>query len=493
MVAQNTATDIPVPVELQEVQVIEKGESAVSVEKEEPSIEKSDWSGPYSSRFLQLHEHLRPLLKHVNCNYLSTRGQAPTLLELKQHSQALAILIKHLTFSTGPTAIDSVDACASSAELTGRAFDYLADLSKEYVNIDTAHGKPLTGCMNTLEDRGALYRGGRDHCPLHRAPTAGRPGSSATPYATHEALIKHADEILARLDHDFGAEGGILGILPLDGDGGPEANKLGRNSVLGQWISFTRRVVNKAHELGQSLEDALEHLAGEAVVPKALKSEKSLRDKPDGLLTIQDQWVVTMSPRTVQQFDTVFTLLEGDNAEQDSNLLTITGQTRYSRLRGGKTIFIQPSSTPEFPQARPVVTQVVKSEWRDTSSSWERQHNEDLESLRRQTASVESKDEEIQRHKDTITALLGEREQFLLQVGHKNDEWADPKAVADLEADKAQFEAKKAADRKEMARMDEEAQLLLADAKRRRQEIDRYYRSGGDSRPHWPEDDWVDM
>ncbi|KAI9745606.1 MAG: hypothetical protein M1818_001140 [Claussenomyces sp. TS43310] len=478
------------------IQAVVKNRKIDPEKPERPFIEMTEWAGSYKSRFLDIHKDLDKLLKHVNCNYLSTRGQAPTLLELKQHAQALSILIKHLTVSTAPTAVDSTqDARKNSAIQAVRAFDYLADLSREYINKDEAHALPLTGCMNILEDRGVLRRGGREHCPLHLAPVVERPDSVAMPYATQQALIKHADQVLERLDHEFGAEGGILGMLPLYEDGRPEANPLGRNTILGQWISYTRQLVNRVHELGQNLEEALEIVQGEAVVPKARLSQTPLDQRSEGALAVQDQWVVTFSDDVVSHFEREFARLERATVEeQGSDMMTVIAPTRYARLRGGKTIFIRPAA-PDKPRApRPAVVQVVKAEWRDRSSLWERNHAEELEILRGHSGDLAEREREVESLNETIKALLGERSQFLAAEGiFRNTDWVEPVTVTAFEAEKQLFEETRIAARQEIEQTRAKANEASIEARNRRDAVDRYFKSGGHNRPVWPEDIGVEM
>ncbi|RAL65574.1 hypothetical protein DID88_005246 [Monilinia fructigena] len=82
------------------------------------AVRRTKFSEAYRSIFTLNLPNLIPLLRHVNCNYLSTKGHAPTVLELKQHAQALVILLKQITISTQPGAIDSTN--QNAVQILGR-------------------------------------------------------------------------------------------------------------------------------------------------------------------------------------------------------------------------------------------------------------------------------------------------------------------------------------------------------------------------------------
>jgi hypothetical protein len=75
-----------------------------------PQIEATPFAPPYRSTYfaelVRENKNISHLLQHVNCNYLNTDGVAPTLTQLKQHAQSLAIMIKTLSLSTNPVIID---------------------------------------------------------------------------------------------------------------------------------------------------------------------------------------------------------------------------------------------------------------------------------------------------------------------------------------------------------------------------------------------------
>ncbi|KAK4199436.1 hypothetical protein QBC40DRAFT_307515 [Triangularia verruculosa] len=242
-------------------------------------IKGTDFSLPYYSEYSRIYERTvkQGLLRHVNCGYLSTEGVAPTLLALKQHAQSLCILIQQLTPTSGLSEIG--DGSLSRVRASGGggsdpltikahlndAFDFLCDLSTPYTNDDANHNVPLTALLNEVRARDEV-KGVSYHCPFADAPKPRRPGDELKPYATHQNLIMHANACLERLDHEFSTTGGLLSILPTDQEGRETLNHA-RNTLLGQWLAYTQHLVTRMHELERSYNNALDALAGEAVIP----------------------------------------------------------------------------------------------------------------------------------------------------------------------------------------------------------------------------------
>lgn len=448
------------------------------------------YAGPYNSTFLQLNPDLQGLFAHLNCSFLSTRGKAPTLLELKQHAQALLVLIKHLTVAadatlvddpTGPVAIAlaaarhtaeeankdiaeqrAADAAqgrvranlaatpAQVASIRARAFDFLSDLSVSYDNSDPTHNTTLTGVLNTLEDRGSVDRRGRDHCPLHAAAVVANPatrGTQALPYAETWKLIKHANELLERLDHEFSAEGGLLGMLPLDAAGHDMSKAddlLGARSVLGQWISMTRKLIVRHHELEQNLSEALNIIQGDAVVPKYLLSKIPInaRQETTGVFAHQDEIVVTLADGKLNELRAKFAAAEATafdstqhalgSGEGNQDIITITAETTYARLRQGNTIFIAPGQVNDTAK-RPGVIQVVKGEWPARTSLWEQKHYADLNKYK-SVAEVDLPRIQVESEgrRVALEALVQERDLFLLAGGKLPTSVAEKAALKEM-------------------------------------------------------------
>src|SRR6266487_3847971 len=118
------------------------------------------------------------LLEYVNCSYLSTPGVPPSLLQLKQHAQALTILIKQLTVSTSSGIIDNANIPTVSemqfenkedveAEFRdGETYDWLNDLTKPYwgpksKSLRRHHELPLTNLLNLLQQEEGMGKDGQ--------------------------------------------------------------------------------------------------------------------------------------------------------------------------------------------------------------------------------------------------------------------------------------------------------------------------------------------
>ncbi|KAI9649551.1 hypothetical protein NHQ30_002131 [Ciborinia camelliae] len=395
------------------------------------AVPRTKFSEAYRSIFTLNQPNLIPLLRHVNCNYLSTKGHSPTVLELKQHAQALVILLKQITLSTQPGGIDSMNQNAI-ANLGGRvpsfneneSFDFLNDLNNVYENNTVHHNLPLPTLLNTLEPQrlepGTMVNPGQpDHfvdidvCPLHTVEPAPLDGPSL-PYATHEALLKHANEVLELIDHEYSAKGGLLGVLPHDDD--DENRPLAETTLLGQMILYIQRLVARLHNLERLHANAMDVMKGEAVVPHQALS----RVGPDGrsgreIVYPQDRFVLVNAGDDVWQFlndefekkervdeqvraNHLRLGVEGERlwelkggTEFSRGITAIDVITRYYRLRNDslKTIFVIPAHS-EHPGVKvtrdmersPTVVSVVKPVWPERVSVWEKKTRDDLEELR---------------------------------------------------------------------------------------------------------------
>lgn len=230
-------------------------------------IPPTPFAHAYSSKGLAAITDKLHLLKSINCSYLSTLHHAPTLLELKQHAQALTVLIYEMSGpSTSSAQVDNNGVSARVFE-AGEPFDWLNDLSTPYVNTEPEHNAPLTTLMNTYHHDPTAVRT-TQICPLSSIPRtkedrdAGEPG---LPYMTHEELTKHANDCLEILDHEFSAEGGLLSILP-DMENESQRSLSGK-TILGQFVLFTQRLVQRVHELELRSANAADLLSGERVIP----------------------------------------------------------------------------------------------------------------------------------------------------------------------------------------------------------------------------------
>lgn len=352
-------------------------------------VRGTDYSLPYYSRWSRMHEAeiYEDLLRHVNCGYLSTRGVPPTLLALKQHAQSLCILIHSLnpTLESGeivlgdpsqlPPPHRAVDVAPVNDPLAFKhqlndAFDFLADLSTPYTNDDPNHNKPLTGLVNEVRFRHEAY-GTTYHCPLDEHIPRGA-AEKQRPYANHQSLLRHANALLERLDHETSSTGGLLSLLPSSSE--PDALELSdaRNSLLGQWLLFTQHLVARGHELELQLSNALNALASEALIPAHYTGTLGTDALADGraIAFPQDRFVLANAGDDV--FDHLHGILDKQEAliqakakvwaeqgvvgkhiyqtqrggeEHARGLVPVTLKTRYYRLagQGRNTIFVVPA------------------------------------------------------------------------------------------------------------------------------------------------------
>ncbi|KZF23307.1 hypothetical protein L228DRAFT_282045 [Xylona heveae TC161] len=281
------------------------------------------FAGPYQPPFLQFwaSDELSQY-QYLNCSFFShPSDEAPTLLQLKQHAQALVNLIKTIDISmreppkdrdsansNNPAGITDADLDASDA------FDYLEDLSKVYQNSSPSHNTPLYSVRNNLRTTGvsgsanpfsrnekcailADFKAFLDERHDEQAeyepstPTPaqrrqhGKPGqpqphghhrhtSSSDPRPFHdrprEALhnyIRHASSVLECLDELYAEQGGIFALVPPPGSANRELIK---QSFLGQWLVFTTALVQRVAELEAEVRNSRDVLAGEALAPRRL-------------------------------------------------------------------------------------------------------------------------------------------------------------------------------------------------------------------------------
>lgn len=380
------------------------------------------FAGPYRSTFALKIAETTPeelnCLKHVNCSYLSTNGLPPTLLQLKQHAHSLTVLIKHMTVSTASAVVNNknIQDGSNTEFLANESFDWLNDLTKAYDNNDRHHLMPLTSLLNTIsptptKDSDEYL----NMCPLHRANVRSPRNGISLPYATHETLIRHANEILELLDHEFSAKGGLLSILPPQDQ--KEDRALAETTLLGQLILYTSRLVQRVHDLERQYANALEVIKGEAVVPhQALSLLGPHGRKPREMVYPQDRFVLVNAGDDVWQYinnefqrkeiidkeedikareqgmmgDALWNDGEGGDFARGITTLDIT--TRYYRLRNDplETIFVIPAYQ-EHPgtkviremESQPTVVSVVKPVWPERASMWEMRNRDEMAELKR--------------------------------------------------------------------------------------------------------------
>ncbi|KAK1836375.1 hypothetical protein QBC39DRAFT_337907 [Podospora conica] len=447
-------------------------------------VRGTDFSLPYYSRWSRMHEAeiYEDLLRHVNCGYLSTRGVPPTLLALKQHAQSLCVLIHALNPTTDsgdillgdpsqlPPTHNEADVAPVDDPLAFRhqlndAFDFLNDLSLPYANDDPNHNKPLTGLVNEVRSRHEAY-GTTYHCPLDEHKPRGAT-EKQKPYANHQNLLRHANELLERLDHETSSTGGLLSLLPSGTE--PDALELSdaRNSLLGQWLLFTQHLVARGHELELQLANALDVLASEAAIPQHYVGTLGAETLAGGqaIAFPQDRFVLANAGDDV--FEHLHGILDKQEAliqakaavwekqgvvgkriyqkhrggeEHARGLVPVTIPTRYYRLagQGRNTIFVVPAwenhpgvAATKDAEGHPQVVACVQPRFPERVSELERKYDERIERAAALEAEVRAmRAEQARRHDETKVLeeenrqLAETRDALLLAVGKNGEELA---------------------------------------------------------------------
>ncbi|RFU29168.1 hypothetical protein B7463_g7155, partial [Scytalidium lignicola] len=404
-------------------------------------IKETEFAGPYASRFTELligdttikygDSEILDSLRHLNCCYLSTRGHPPTLTQLKQHAQALTILIKHLSASSQLGEINNANSTLENAPkfTEGETFDWLSDLTKPYKNDEPYHNKPLNFLKNEYNSMTKITP---DICPLHKRRKS-PDNNNVYIYADVQALIRHADDILTRLDHEYSAKGGLLAILPRKDDSKNRAQA--EKTILGSLILFTQNLVARMHELEIQYANAIDVLAGEAVVPRQTISQLGIAGRAGRPVCYpQDRFVLANAGNDVwdylnRELDRQdrearvaeelwesqgvmgeINKVQGDGSsinggDQSTDPTTemkgisyIDVVTRFFRLRSreSKTIFVIPAHashpgvkvTQEM-EFKPTVIAVQKPYWPERASVWEERNNKLLENAKEQQINYE--------------------------------------------------------------------------------------------------------
>lgn len=335
--------------------------------KQKEYVEGNDYALPYVSSHLQENNtKVDPeLFKHVNCSYLSTPGRPPTLEALKQHAQSLAVLISNLAPAQAAGEIDNQNSGSADAQSfkPEEAFDWLNDLSTHYKSDDPDHHRPLNSLVNLVKSNSDT-KGVEFHCALQCNSGIARIEDlqneykreiARRPYQRHVNLLRHANECLEILDHEYSATGGVLSILPADYE--PEAKEFEdiKKTFIGQWLVFTQRLISRTHDLEGQLAQALDLLKDDAVVPMQHMSAHG----PDGrsgrtVVYPQDRWVLANAGDDVLEYlhnamdkkehtmdgNSAYARSEGVSGEtlavgdKERGIVTLDLNTRYYRLRG---------------------------------------------------------------------------------------------------------------------------------------------------------------
>ncbi|MCJ1466361.1 hypothetical protein MMC07_004980 [Pseudocyphellaria aurata] len=241
-----------------------RGRSKPGASTDHPVIPSNGFAPAYDCPLLARLSAARPLPRpvsehfaHVNCFHLTrphTRAPA-TLVELKQHAQAVCLLLSVLQPSADKKAWPNVAANPAFPP----QFDFLTDLNDPYpgqhaesLRRKPGHHKPLAGLTNTLES---------DHGGLHNIERC-----------TKAELISYANKLLTRLDHLYRSTGGILSIPPPPSP--PEtadefhrhADSSPHDSILAQWLYYTRALTLRLASLEREIAALREVMGHEALV-----------------------------------------------------------------------------------------------------------------------------------------------------------------------------------------------------------------------------------
>ncbi|KAL8298118.1 hypothetical protein RB597_006955 [Gaeumannomyces tritici] len=270
-------------------------------------VQGNDHALPYLSKWSREMavdlQQVPAVLQHLNCSYLSTPGQAPTLLALKQHLQSLAVVVAQLCVTDKAAAGEiggAGDGETRRKIQLGDAMDWLSSLTTPYANDDPDHHRRLNSLLNEVEAHHDVL-GTQYHCALRSgAPSVprgeGEPGPVLLqqPYASHHNLLMHANACLERLDHELSAQGGILAIMPTDDAVDDDERRGARNTLLGQLLAFAQALVGRTHDLELSHAHLTDLLRGEAVAPRQHLSALGPDARSVGRQPVypQDRWVL---------------------------------------------------------------------------------------------------------------------------------------------------------------------------------------------------------
>ncbi|KAK3984071.1 hypothetical protein QBC44DRAFT_253711 [Cladorrhinum sp. PSN332] len=453
-------------------------------------VKGTDFSLPYYSSWSRRHDSRVQLnlLRCLNCSYLSTHGVAPTMLALKQHAQSLCILIHALNPTVQIGEIGDGDpnkiipkAAADAGDTGPRdpltfkynmndAFDFLTDLTRPYSNDDPSHHKPLTGLLNEICARDEAH-GNIHHCPLSETKPRAKQ-EAQKPYANHHNLIMHANECLERLDHEFSSTGGLLSILPTDTsyDEGNQQLAAARQSLLGQWLLYTQHLVARMHDLERSYANALDALAGEAMIPLQARSGiQSQGGRP--IIYPQDRFVLVNAGDDI--FDHIHRVLDKHEASMrakeeiwanngvlgkhiykterggstfERGLVAVDISTRYYRLtgQGRNTVFVVPAwnSHPGVEQTKltegqPTIVASIQPTLPKRVTELEKQFTDGQEEIQRISTLMESykeqsdsKDKQLQSLSAYTDQLTFTRDALMKATGKDKQDLAEDAEIA---------------------------------------------------------------
>lgn len=279
-------------------------------------VEATDWAVPYYAPYLEENAISgQDMFGHVNCSYLSTPGRPPTLAALKKHAQSLAYLISTIAPSQGPGEINNANSGDLSAKgfVDEEAFDWLNNLEEPYSSDDPDHHRPLNSLVN-IATANSDTMGVEFMCPIEKAESkksvraedvtaristlsakevAYQKERQVSPWMRHWNLLRHANDCLEILDHEFSSTGGILSILPTEHEVEAEQLDFSKNTLIGQWLRFTQALTTRMHDLEIDYGNSLDVLKNEAIIPMQHLSAQG-PDARSGreLVFPQDRWIL---------------------------------------------------------------------------------------------------------------------------------------------------------------------------------------------------------
>lgn len=422
----------------------------------------TDYALPYVSKWSRVIDDdlVARMLSHMNCSYMGEPGMPPTLLSLKRHAQSLAVLIQYLQPSVTTGAVDGmvlgdfdpfgyvVDGVQGAAQdndgnampaaartyvdnaarrlNNGEAFDWLHDLNNPYFNDDPDHHRPLNALMNEVRASHDLT-GVKFHCPLtdivprglkediSRSKVYLNPADAVSrSYASHHNLVMHANECLELLDHEYSATGGLLSVIPPDGEGLDRADfEAAKNTLLGQLLLHTQGMYLRMHEFELDMGNMRDALAKDALVPmQSLRTGGPDATSGREIVVNQDRFVIVNANNDTwkymqddfdvkelqrQAIEKVYReggasgeaqwLQERGGDLHARGIVALDYTTRYYRLMGAghSTIFIAPGfgllpsteQTPKNEQNRGLLS-LVQPRWPERVSEWERKYKKQI-------------------------------------------------------------------------------------------------------------------
>lgn len=269
---------------------------------------------------------------HLNCFQLtpwhgSEIGAAGSILDFKQHAQALCLLLKLMQPSEDQELWPNV---AADPPFPSQ-FDFLNNLNDPYPGslpesravLKEGHRQPLRGLSNTIESGAAPL----DHIEQ----------------LTKAELLLNANKLLTRIDHVYSATGGILSIPPPPPPSSNESHDTGlvHNSILAQWLGHTRALTLRLASLEKETAALREVLGHEAIVAGVRgKQSRERTSNGDGcgerdLVYPQDRYVLAgLSDGLWARLHEELSVQEGENEQEQEHEREEREQGRGVQERG---------------------------------------------------------------------------------------------------------------------------------------------------------------